>query len=159
MPRIVGRGSQIDILVERSEDIVMRASEAMASVRSLLTDENIARVTRIIADLETISNRLADQRSVITRSGEAAGALTGAAQSISALAQQTQADLAQLDEVISDVRAASAIASGETLPELTQAAEEISRAAASLNRVATNLEENPSVLTPQSPRPLVELRP
>ena len=159
VPRIVGRGSQIDILVERSEDIVLRASEAMASVRSLLTDENIARVTRIIADLETISDRLADQRSVITRSGEAAGAMTDAAQSISALAQQTQADLADLDEVMRDVQAASALASGEALPELTQAAEEIARAAAAINRVAVNLEENPSVLTPQSPRPLVELRP
>ena len=46
VPRIVGRGSQIDILVERSEDIVLRASEAMAAVRDLLTDENIARMCR-----------------------------------------------------------------------------------------------------------------
>lgn len=159
LPRIIGRGSQIDILVERSEDIVLRASEAMAAVRDLLTDENIARVTRIIGDLETISHRLSDQRSVIVRSGEAAGAMTDAARSIGALAQQTQRDLAELDDVMREVRAASTTAAGETLPELTQAAEEVSRAAASINRVARNLEESPSVLTPQSPRPLVELRP
>ncbi len=159
MPRITGRGSQIDVLVERSEEIVLRAGEAMAAVRDLLTDENIARVTRIIANLETASNQLADQRSVIVRSGEAAGAMTGAANEIAALARQTQSDLAELDDAMADVRAAAATASGETLPELTLAAEEIRRASAAITRVANNLEESPSVLTPRSPRPTLELRP
>jgi hypothetical protein len=49
------------------------------------------------------------------------------------------------------------VASGETLPELALAAEEIRRAASGVARVANNLEENPSVLTPRSPRPTVEL--
>lgn len=159
VPRITGRGSQIDILVERSEDIVMRASEAMASVRELLTEENIARVSRIIANLETVSNRLADQRSVIARSGEAAGAMTDAAHDIAALARQTQADMANLDSAITEIRDAASVASGETLPELALAAEEIRRASAAIGSVANNLEENPSVLTPRSPRPTVELRP
>ncbi len=157
--RIPGRGSQIDILVERSEDIVLRASEAMAAVRELLTPDNIARFSRIVANLETVSNRLADQRSVIVRSGEAASAMTDAANEIAALARQTQADLAELGEAMADVRAAAAIASGETLPELTLAAEEIRRASEAVSRVATNLEENPSVLTPRAPRPTLELRP
>jgi phospholipid/cholesterol/gamma-HCH transport system substrate-binding protein len=159
LPRITGRGSQIDILVERSEDIVMRASEAMAAVRDLLTDENIARVSRVIVNLETVSTQLASQRSVITRSGEAAGAMTNAAGEIASLARQTQVQLAELDEVMTEVRSAATVANGETLPELTLAAEEIRRASAAIARVATNLEESPSVLTPRSPRPTVELRP
>jgi phospholipid/cholesterol/gamma-HCH transport system substrate-binding protein len=159
MPRITGRGSQIDILVERSEDIVLRASEAMAAVRDLLTDENIARVTRIIGNLETMSSRLADQRSVIVRSGEAAGAMTEAANQIAALARQTQTDLAELDSAMTEIHTAAAVASGETLPELALAAEEVRRASAAIGRVAANLEESPSVLTPRSPRPTVELRP
>lgn len=159
LPRIVGRGSQIDILVERSEDIALRASEAMAAVRDLLTDENIARVNRILANLERISDELAASEGVIARSGEAAGAMTQAAADIGALARQTQADLAELDQVIEEINRASAVASGETLPELAAAAEEIRRASASIARVADNIEENPSVLTPRSPRPLVELRP
>ncbi len=159
LPRIVGRGSQIDILVERSEDIALRASEAMAAVRDLLTDENIARVNRILANLERVSDELAASEGVIARSGEAAGAMTQAAADIGALARQTQADLAELDQVIEEINRASAVASGETLPELAAAAEEIRRASASIARVADNIEENPSVLTPRSPRPLVELRP
>jgi phospholipid/cholesterol/gamma-HCH transport system substrate-binding protein len=159
VPRITGRGSQIDILVERSEDIVMRASEAMAAVRDLLTDENIARVSRLISNLETVSARLADRRSVIVRSGEAATAMTDAANEIASLARQTQADLVALDEAVTEIRDAAAVASGETLPELALAAEEIRRASAAVGRVANNLEENPSVLTPRSPRPTVELRP
>lgn len=158
-PRIVGRGSQIDLIVARSEDIALRASEAMASVRDLLTEENIARVTRVLENLEAISNELASQRSVINQSADAAAALANAANSINSLAQQTQHDLAQLDDVMSDLHSASSTASGETLPELTEAAEEIRRAAASINRVAVGLDENPSILTPQSPRPTVELRP
>jgi phospholipid/cholesterol/gamma-HCH transport system substrate-binding protein len=151
-PRLEGRGSQVDALLARSEDIALRASEAMAAVRDLLTDENIQRVTRIVRNLETVSTQLADTNSVITQSG-------AAARDISALARQMQSDLAELDSVISQVNQAAAVAGGETLPELALAAEEIRRAAQSINRVAANLEDNPSVLTPQSPRPTVELRP
>ena len=159
VPQITGRGSQIDMLVARSEDIAMRASEAMASVRDLLTDENIARVSRILTNLESVSNQLADRQSVIARSGEAAGAMTTAANDIAALARQTQAQLAELDDAMGEIRDAAAVASGETLSELTLAAEEIRRASSAIARVATDLEENPSMLTPRAPRPTVELRP
>ncbi|MBX9747685.1 MAG: MlaD family protein [Hyphomonadaceae bacterium] len=150
-PRLVGRGSQVDALLERSEDIALRASEAMAAVRDLLTDENLERVTRIIENLETISGQLADSQSIITQSGVAA-------RDLSALTRQMQGDLANLDEILEDVGEAAEVAGGQTLPELALAAEEIRRAAASINRVAENLEESPSVLTPQAPRPTVELR-
>ncbi len=152
VPAIEGEGSQIDALVARSEDIALRASEAMAAVRDLLTDENIARVTRMVENLEAVSAQLADRNSVIGRGGEAAG-------EISALARQLREDTAQLNEVMQQVNTAAGVASGQTLPELALAAEEIRRAAANISRVAQNLEENPSILTPQSPRPTVELRP
>lgn len=150
-PQIEGRGSQIDILIARSEDIALRASEAMAAVRDLLTDENIDRVSRIIRNLDTVSEQLANTNSVITQSGVAA-------RDLSNLTRQLQSDLADLDQVLDDVGEAAAVAGGETLPELALAAEEIRRAANSINRVAQNLEENPSVLTPRAPRPTVELR-
>ncbi|MGD9982312.1 MAG: MlaD family protein [Hyphomonadaceae bacterium] len=151
-PRIQGRGSQIDVIVARGEEVALRASEAMAAVRDLLTDENIARVTRIVRNLEHVSDELASQNSVVTHSG-------AAAREIATLARQMQGDLAELDQVIEQVNDAAGVAAGETLPELALAAEEIRRAAASINRVASNLEENPSVLTPRSPRPTVELDP
>ncbi len=151
-PRIQGRGSQIDILVERSEDIALRASEAMAAVRDLLTEENIERVTRIVENLERVSDQLASRNSVVHQSGEAA-------REIAVLSRQLRSDLADLDSAIAEINAAAAVASGQTLPELALAAEEIRRAAAGVARVANNLEENPSVLTPRSPWPTVELQP
>lgn len=151
-PRIQGRGSQIDVIVARGEEVAMRASEAMAAVRDLLTDENIARVGRILNNLESVSQELAAQDSVVSQSGDAA-------REIAVLARQMQGDLAELDQVITQVNDAAGVAAGETLPELSLAAEEIRRAAASISRVANNLEENPSVLTPRSPRPTVELDP
>jgi phospholipid/cholesterol/gamma-HCH transport system substrate-binding protein len=156
-PRIQGHGSQIDIIVERSEDIVLRASEAMAAVRDLLTDENIARVTHIIQNLETISHQLADERGVITQGGHAAASLTRAGDNVTALAAQTQRDLADLQDIMHNLRTASASVSGETLPEINRAAEELARASQSISRVANNLEDNPSILTPRTPRPTVEL--
>jgi phospholipid/cholesterol/gamma-HCH transport system substrate-binding protein len=150
-PRIQGRGSQIDVIVARGEEVALRASEAMAAVRDLLTDENIERVTRIIQNLETVSAQLADTNSVVSQSG-------AAAREIATLARQMQGDLAELDSAVGELNSAAAVASGETLPELTLAAEEIRRAASAVSRVASNLEENPSVLTPQAPRPTVELR-
>ncbi|MES1156929.1 MAG: MlaD family protein [Alphaproteobacteria bacterium] len=155
--RIRGRGSQIDILVERSEDIALRASEAMAAVRDLLTDENIARVTRIINNLQTVSDRLAAEDSVINRSAETAQATTEAARQIATLARQTQQEMVKLDSVLDDVHAASQQASGQTLPEVTRATVEIRRAAEQIERVAANLDESPSVLTPRRPRPTVDL--
>ncbi len=151
-PRIPGRGSQIDLLFERSEDIALRASEAMAAVRDLLTDENIERVGRIVENLESVSAQLRGRDSVIATSGEAAAEVT-------LLVRQLRSDLTELDQTMAEVSGAASVASSDTLPELARAAEEIRRAAASINRVAENLEENPSVLTPQSPRPTVELRP
>ncbi|MBC7769739.1 MAG: hypothetical protein H7124_13240, partial [Phycisphaerales bacterium] len=151
-PRIVGRGSQIDILVARSEDIALRASEAMASVRDLLTDENIARVTNIIENLDAASQQLAAQDSLINEGG-------AAAREIAALARQMRTDLADLDQTLTEINTAAGVASGETLPELSLAAEEIRRAASSISRVANNIDENPSVLTPRAPRPVVELEP
>jgi phospholipid/cholesterol/gamma-HCH transport system substrate-binding protein len=149
-PRLEGRGSQVDELLARSEDIALRASEAMASVRDLLTDENIQRVTRIIENLESVSSQLAAQDSVINQGGQAA-------REIAVLARQMQSDLADLDTTLREINNAASVASGETLPELALAAEEIRRAATSISRVANNIDENPSVLTPRAPRPTVEL--
>lgn len=150
-PRLRGRGSQIDVIVARGEEIALRASEAMASVRDLLTEENIQRVTEILENLDRVSAQLAARNSVVTQSGEAA-------REIAALARQMRQDIAQLDSAIGEINTAASVASGETLPELTRAAEEIRRAADGIGRVANNLEENPSVLTPRSPRPTVELQ-
>jgi hypothetical protein len=58
---------------------------------------------------------------------------------------------------MSNLRSASASVSGETLPEINRAAEEMARASQSISRVANNLEDNPSILTPRTPRPTVEL--
>jgi hypothetical protein len=121
-------------------------------VRDLLTEENIQRVTQTLNHLEAVSAQLAARDSVVYTSGEAA-------EEVRVLARQLRGDLAELDAAIAEINSAAAVASGETLPELALAAEEIRRAASGVSRVAQNLEENPSVLTPRSPRPTVELQP
>ena len=158
VPRIQGHGSQIDVIVARSQDVVIRASEAMAAVRDLLTDENIAHVSDLIRNLDTVSKELASEQSIVRRSGEAAQSVTLAANHVTALVDQTQHDLADLGEIMHNLKTASASVSGDTLPEVSLAVDDIRRAAASINRVANSLEANPSVLTPQAPRPTVELR-
>ena len=94
---------------------------------------------------------------LITQGGHAAASLTRAGDNVAALAAQTQRDLAELQDIMHNLRTASASVSGETLPEINRAAEELARASQSISRVANNLEDNPSILTPRSPRPTVEL--
>jgi phospholipid/cholesterol/gamma-HCH transport system substrate-binding protein len=158
-PRIQGRGSQIDIIVERGQDIVMRASEAMAAVRDLLTDENIERVTGIITDLDTISGRLAAEGSVLDQSAVTARSVSDAARALAELATEMKTDIADLDLAISQVNSAASMASDRTLPQIADAAESLSRAADAVERVAADLDSNPSLLTPRAPRPTVELAP
>ncbi len=152
VPQLQGRGSQIDVIVARGEEVAMRASEAMAAVRDLLTDENIERVSAIIENLETVSTQLADRRSIITRSGEAAGALT-------ALANEMRESIAELDVAIAEVNNAAAVAGGEALPELAAAAEEIRRATLSVSRAAESIDNGVSTIAPRASRPSVELQP
>lgn len=162
-PRIVGHGSQIDVIVERGEDIVLRAGEAMAAVRDLLTDENIARVSRIIADLEVVSRQLAAKDGVITQSGEAAAALAESARAVTALTAQSQTDLhlalVRMDAAAGQIESAAQVAADRTLPELAYAAEDIRRASVQLGRFAQSFEESPSLLSNDPPRPTVELSP
>jgi phospholipid/cholesterol/gamma-HCH transport system substrate-binding protein len=151
-PLIVGRVSQIDMLVAQSEQIVRRANQTLDGMGELLNAENTARVKRVLANLETITDRLAAPDSVLVRSGETAAATT-------ALVQQMQLDLAGLDQVVTQANAVLATANSDTLPQMGLAAEELRRAAAAVTRVATSIEENPSILTPRSPRRVVELPP
>jgi phospholipid/cholesterol/gamma-HCH transport system substrate-binding protein len=157
LPRIRGRGSQIDIIVARSEDIVMRASEAMAAVRDLLTDDNIAKVSSIITDLDAVSNRLAKQGSVIDESARTARAMTDASEALAALAKEMNADISDLDVAVAKVNSAATVASDRTLPQIGDAAESLAHAADAIQRVAEEIQANPSPLTPRAPRPTVEL--
>ncbi len=149
VPRIQGRGSQIDLIFEQGQSIAMRASEAMAQVRDLLTDENIEKVSGILRNLNRISEELAAERSVINQSADTAAALTRAANSISDLSDQTKTQLTDLGEILDNVGDASRTASGQTLPDVTAAAEDIRRAADNLNRLAASVERN----NPVGPRP------
>jgi phospholipid/cholesterol/gamma-HCH transport system substrate-binding protein len=151
-PPIVGRVSQIDMLVAQSEQIVRRANQTLDGMGELLNAENTARVKRVLANLETITENLAAPDSVLVRSGEAAAATT-------LLVQDLRTDLADLDRVVTQANAALATANADTLPQMGLAAEELRRAAAAVTRVATSIEENPSILTPRSPRRVVELPP
>jgi phospholipid/cholesterol/gamma-HCH transport system substrate-binding protein len=150
-PRIVGQGSQIDLILSQGEDVARRASEAMAAVKDLLTDENIARVSATLQNLQTISARLADERSVIVQSGEAA-------RSLALLSNQLRHDLSGLDGAVASLEAAGGKANAETLPQITNAANELSRAAEAVSDLADSLDNNP-LLNSRSNRRTVELAP
>ena len=158
-PQIQGSGSQIDIIVERGQDVVVRASEAMAAVRDLLTDENIARVNRILANLESISGKLAQDNSLIDRGAVAVTQVGDAAADIGVLAEQLSVVADELNVAVVGMGNAVDTANGSTLPEITQAAEQLRDAAAAIERLATEFEESPSLLTPEAPRRTVELEP
>ena len=149
-----GRGSQIDVIVARGEEVALRASEAMAAVRDLLTDENIARVTRIVRKPRNASpSSSTHSDSVVTQSGEAAREIADARAPDAGRSGRTRPSASIRSTTPPASPPAKRCRNWRSPPKKSAAPPP------AISRVANNLEENPSVLTPRSPRPTVELEP
>lgn len=89
-PRIPARQAQIDELVAQGESIAMQATDALRATQGLLTDENVARVSAILDNLETVSASLAANARVVSQTGEAAVALRDGARAFGAAAERIE---------------------------------------------------------------------
>lgn len=82
---IVAEESAMQRLMASSEDIATTASEILVRLRRVLSEENMARVGRIIVDIEQVTGALGDQ-------GEEMGALVVDARAAVTSFQQTMAN-------------------------------------------------------------------
>ncbi len=159
-PRIDAKGAALDELLESSSSIAQSATEALAGARDILNEQNAKRVERILLNLEKISHDLAAERGAIANVAGAADEwrtaarqVTSTAREVEQLSAETRAQFATLgasattafnniNQAAIGVEGAANAASSGTLPDLSNAANDMRRLAVTLDRVAGNLERS-----------------
>jgi phospholipid/cholesterol/gamma-HCH transport system substrate-binding protein len=159
-PRIVAKGAALDELLQSSSSIAQSATEALAGARDILNEENAKRVERILLNLEKISRDLAADRGAIANVAGAADEwrtaarqVTSTAREVEQLSAETRVQFATLgasantafnniNQAAVGVEGAANAASSGTLPDLSNAANDMRRLAVTLDRVAGNLERS-----------------
>jgi phospholipid/cholesterol/gamma-HCH transport system substrate-binding protein len=165
-PRIEAKGAALDEILESSADITRNATEALAGARDMMTKENAARLERILRNLESVSQTLASERGAVNATARAADELRGAARQFTAasrefeaLARESRATVASIGTAADGLAAASNSAAAGTLPELTAASRDMRRLAATLDRVATNVERSSALASVGEQKPVVRVQP
>jgi phospholipid/cholesterol/gamma-HCH transport system substrate-binding protein len=132
------------------------------TIEDLLSDRNVRRIIETLENLETITGRLAREDSVVSESAVAARELSAAARAFAQFSEETRASVRRLtpsaeqtllnaqgatakaDRAIAELERAAGEASGETLPEMTEAAQDLRRLSQALERLAGEIEESPT---------------
>jgi len=185
-PRIYAEQAQIESLVAGGEDALNAARLALVQVTELLSEENIQRVASTIENLDEITERLAgedalvnDLRSAIqtletTASdvGAAARALEVFGRDATTLANNeltqasvdvslaaVQIDLAgrQAQEMMTTLQPAVERLSTEGTEQITRTMEDLRRLIATLDRIAMEIEDNPTGFISGEQRRTVEV--
>lgn len=184
VPQIEGRPDPFNEILAAGGDIATRASETLAAARDLLTDENVASFSRTLQNLETITASLAEERAAFRQAGEAAVAFTEASQEVALLAEEARTRLAGLDTsttaaldqttetlaslnlaaqdartAIAQLSAAADTTNAVLLPEVMSASQDVRRLSIALERLATEVEEDPYNFVFDQSRPTVEVAP
>jgi len=159
-PRIAAKGAALDELLQSSSAIAQNATEALAGARSMLNEANAKRVERILINLEKISQDLAAERGAIANVAGAAEEWRAAGRQVASTAREveqlsveTRGTFARLGSSATtafdslngaavSVEGAASSASSGTLPDLSNAANDLRRLTVTLDRVAGNLERS-----------------
>lgn len=185
-PRIYARQAQIEELFQGGETLLEGAQLTFARVARLLSDENLESTRNILNSVETISATLAEERALVTELRGAVASIDQAASDISAAAEGLEsfgatAEIFLTNEVapmVADVSSASIEvdrASQETyaaiaalrpgleefaddgLAQLNAAARDLRSLVASLERIALELEQDPTGFVSQGAGEQVEV--
>lgn len=185
-PRIYARRGQLDELTEGAEDVLESAQIALIRVSSLLSEENIDEVSQTIANIEDITARLAEEdaliedlRAAVARFETAAVDISAAAERVESLGivaenmlveevgpamRNTAIAAASVDQAARDfdglIRAVEPAVEGfaeDGLDELTLAAGDLRRLIDTLDRIATEIENNPASFVAGDNRERVEI--
>lgn len=186
-PRIRGEASDIDKLLGAGGDIAQQTSQALMRIQGLLTEENVAHVSGILADVNSVTKELAaqkaligDARATVQSLRKASEAFVTAAAEIEGLAGDTRS---RLDDVSVAVKQAgdaagalqkaaqagegtlrraedaTAILAEQSLPDIALAAQDLRRLSTTMDGLAASLERNPNQLVVGAERPIVKVKP
>ncbi|WP_417482211.1 MlaD family protein [Maricaulis sp.] len=185
-PRIFARRAQLEGLVEGSEDVLDAAQLTLIRLSELLSDQNVEEFSATLVNLREITDRVnaeqslvEDMRSAIGRIDTAASDISSAAVSLQEFGVTAEAFLTNEMATAVNETTAAAIAVNQAatdttgliqaiqpslesfaqdgLEDLTQAAGDLNRLVDSLERSASEFENNPGAFVAGSPRQTVEV--
>tara|TARA_R110002073_G_scaffold23696_1_gene80681 strand:+ start:6027 stop:6977 length:951 start_codon:yes stop_codon:yes gene_type:complete len=185
-PRIFARRAQLEGLVEGSEDVLDAAQLTLFRLSELLSDQNVEEFSATLANLREITDLLNAEQDLVEDMRAAVGRIDMAATDISNAAVTLQqfgvtADAFLLNEMATAVNETTAAAiavnraatdttglieaiqpalesfAQDGLEDMTRAAGELNRLVESMERSASDFENNPGGFIAGSPRQTVEV--
>jgi phospholipid/cholesterol/gamma-HCH transport system substrate-binding protein len=183
-PRILAKQAALDEILADSESITRKVGEAVTGARDVLTAENIARMTRILENLERVTTDLAEREGALQSTARAAdawrssaGQFTATAKELESLTAEARGRLAAIeapsDRIMSNVDVASGrlastaaqvdelatVASVQTMPDLSLAAQDLRKLSVTLDRLAVEVERSPAFGAVAEKKNTVRVRP
>jgi phospholipid/cholesterol/gamma-HCH transport system substrate-binding protein len=185
-PKIFARRAQLEGLFEGSEDVLDAAQTALFRLSALLSEQNVTEVSDTLSNLREITERLSaeealidEMRGAVTQINTAAGDISEAAGAMQSFAVTAEAFLNnEMTVAVNNTSAAAVstdLAARNTnqlmltlqpaiedfanggIQDLNRAASDLRTLIATLERIATEIEQNPGAFVAGSPRETVEV--
>jgi phospholipid/cholesterol/gamma-HCH transport system substrate-binding protein len=166
-PQIKAKRGALADLLSAGKDIAQQTNDAIAAVNAVLTPENVKALSNTINNLQAATAQLAAKEGALGRSAEAAASLRKAADAVERLADSANARMGKIDTVLSNAQTATGAvvdaadtAAYQTLPDIASAARDLRRTAASIDRLAAQVETGQTSLVRGSPpKPTIKVAP
>lgn len=185
-PKIFARRAQLEGLFEGSEDVLDAAQTALFRLSALLSEQNVTEVSDTLSNLREITERLSaeealidEMRGAVTQINTAAGDISEAAGAMQSFAVTAEAFLNNEMTIAVNNTSAAAISTDLAaqntnqlmltlqpaiedfanggIQDLNRAASDLRTLIATLERIATEIEQNPGAFVAGSPRETVEV--
>ncbi|WP_138513491.1 MlaD family protein [Maricaulis alexandrii] len=185
-PKIYARRAQLEGIFEGSEDVLDAAQTALIRLSSLLSEQNVDEVSQTLANVRDLTERLSAEEALIDDMRTAVGRMDQAAQDISLAANSMQSfavtaesflneelttavnqtgqaalsvDLAarNTNQFMMTITPAAEAFAQDGLENLNRASADMRQLAATLERIASEIEHNPGGFVAGSPRETVEV--
>lgn len=156
-PVIRAESARLDALVQDVSRLTRDGADALARVNRLLSDDNIATLSRAIGNVGSVTDELRERRVMFAKLDNAAvelelaaatarrslGGQNGTLAQINGSAQELRHTLAGVRTLVQRVDGSVSDVSSGTLPELNATLASIQQASASLNELTSEIRRDP----------------
>jgi phospholipid/cholesterol/gamma-HCH transport system substrate-binding protein len=181
VPRLPGKPDALSDLLAGGGNVMAKAVEALNRVNRVLSDENIQKFSATVSDVQAVTAELRERKAVIADAQKALQSADQAAQQIRDLARngntlisndgkRTMVKLgdaaAEIESAAKDLRAMMGKLQGPTgdfattgLPQITSAVASLQQATENLDRLMSEVQQNPQGLVAKPRAREVEVKP
>lgn len=181
IPVIRTAQGQLESLLEGGGTVLARAVEVMDRVNRLMSDQNIKEISGTLADVHAVTTSLKDQRQMLADLDQTVKSLNATSEKIGRLTTDANGlvngdvkrTIANLNDAVAEIKATTtdvrgavnqiAAPAGEFastgLPQLSRTVVTLQRAAENLDRLVSEVEQNPRALVGKGAAKELEVKP